>query len=46
VRISGRYNVDVLQPEGYALRVWTVILLDEVDAWYGELVKEDQATAE
>lgn len=40
------YNVDVLQPEGYALIVWTVILLDEVDAWYGELVKEDQATAE
>jgi hypothetical protein len=23
-----------------------VILLDEVDAWYGELVKEDRATAE
>jgi hypothetical protein len=26
--------------------VWTVILLDEVDAWFGELVKEDHATAE
>lgn len=40
------YNFKVVQFLSYSLKVWTVILLDEVEGWYSDLVKSHPSLAD